>query len=161
MMLRLLRLSLGRCTFALQHTEDKFMLFSMSYEHGLSVEVTHSLFVVPACCAASASKPSPAPSPGPGASPGPPAAVQCLSAPESVPVAPGAIFFTEAWIGECGLKMESETCTVVDSACSAGGTITAKCVKGANGAGFWTDVQGACKAPTSKLYVTLCYSCLL
>ncbi|WIA42450.1 hypothetical protein OEZ86_008445 [Tetradesmus obliquus] len=38
-------------------------------------------------------------------------------------------------------------CTVVDAACSSGGTISAKCSKGANRAGVWTDIQGACKAP--------------
>ncbi|WIA42452.1 hypothetical protein OEZ86_008447 [Tetradesmus obliquus] len=57
------------------------------------------------------------------------------------------MFYPEAWIGQCGTTKENATCTVVDTACSNGGTISAKCSKGASGAGVWTDLQGACKAP--------------
>jgi hypothetical protein len=45
---------------------------------------------------------------------------------------------------------------VVDSACSLGGTITAKCVKGPDGAGDWSNVQGACQT-TSKLHSKHCW----
>ncbi|WIA22016.1 hypothetical protein OEZ85_004368 [Tetradesmus obliquus] len=52
-------------------------------------------------------------------------------------------------MSQCGQTQENATCSVVDAACSSGGTNSAKCSKGANGAGAWTEVQGACKASAS------------
>ncbi|WIA22020.1 hypothetical protein OEZ85_004371 [Tetradesmus obliquus] len=79
------------------------------------------------------------------------APVQCNSAPANVPTLGGAVFSSEPWIAKCGQTLENATCTVVDAACSSGGTISAQCVKGANGAGVWTDVQGACKAAAASV----------
>lgn len=75
--------------------------------------------------------------------------VQCKSAParESVTTFGGSQFYPEPWIAKCTNTTENATCTVVDAACSSGGTISAKCVKGATGAGVWADIQGACQAP--------------
>ncbi|WIA35871.1 hypothetical protein OEZ86_004254 [Tetradesmus obliquus] len=77
--------------------------------------------------------------------------VQCSSAPANVPTLGGAVFWSEPWIAKCGQTQENATCTVLDAACSAGGTITAQCVKGATGTGVWTGIQGACKAPTASV----------
>ncbi|WIA42454.1 hypothetical protein OEZ86_008449 [Tetradesmus obliquus] len=71
--------------------------------------------------------------------------VRCTSPPENVPSLNGSVFLPEKWSAICGDMQENGTCTAIgEAACSKGGSITAKCVKGANGAGIWTDVKGGC-----------------